>query len=116
MERLSIDFKSPLESDTQNKYLFTVIDEYSRFPFAVPCQDTSAQSVIKSLDTIFSLCGYPSYVHTDRGSSFESHEMKEYLRIRGIAHSRTTPYHPTGNSQIERCNGTIWKSIQLCLK
>ena len=34
MERLSVDFKGPLLSSTTNKYLFVVIDEYSRFPFA----------------------------------------------------------------------------------
>ncbi|XP_047137392.1 uncharacterized protein LOC124813900 [Hydra vulgaris] len=34
MDRLSIDFKGPLPSNSRNKYLFTVIDEYSRYPFA----------------------------------------------------------------------------------
>ena len=39
MERLSIDFKGPLPSATRNRYLLTVVDEYSRFPFAIPCPD-----------------------------------------------------------------------------
>ena len=42
MERLSVDFKGPLESEDENKYLFIAVDEFSRFPFAVPCPDTSA--------------------------------------------------------------------------
>ena len=50
LERISVDFKGPLQSDTENKYLFNAVDEYSRFPFAIPCPDTSANSVIKSLD------------------------------------------------------------------
>ena len=38
-EGLNIDFKGPLPSVTSNKYLFTTIDEYSRFPFAFDCPD-----------------------------------------------------------------------------
>ena len=37
MERLSIDFKSPLPSSFKNKYLLTVVHEYSRFLFACAC-------------------------------------------------------------------------------
>ena len=33
-ERLNLDFKGPLPSTSNNKYFLTVIDEYSRFPFA----------------------------------------------------------------------------------
>ena len=32
-ERLSMDFKGPLPSSSRNRYLLTVIDEFSRFPF-----------------------------------------------------------------------------------
>ena len=55
MERISVDFKGPLDTESENKYLFTAVDEYSRFPFAYPCPDTSAQSVIHGLDQIFSM-------------------------------------------------------------
>ena len=102
MERLNIDFKGPLPSATQNKYFLTIIDEYSRFPFVFPCPNISSQTVIKCLNQLFSLCGTPGY--------------KEYLSQKGIATSRTTPYHPTGNAQCERYNGIVWKSIRLALK
>ena len=35
-ERLSLDFKSPLPTTTKNKYMLTILDEYSRFPFVYP--------------------------------------------------------------------------------
>ena len=57
MERLSIDFKGPLPTNSRNKYLFTAVDEYSRFPFAVPFVDMSSSTVITCLDQIFSIFG-----------------------------------------------------------
>ena len=115
MERLSIDFKGPLPS-TKAPYMLTVVDEFSRFPFAFPCPNMSSNTVIKCLEPIFSFCGVPDYIHSDRGTSFMSRELKEYLTQRGVATSRTTPYHPTGNAQVEKYNGIIWKAIQLNLR
>ena len=116
MERQSIDFKGPLPSQSRNTYIFTAVDEYSRFPFAIPCSDISSSTVIKCLDQIFSFCGMASFVHSDRGAAFLSKEVQDYLCARGVASSKTTPYHPTGNSQVERYNGIIWKSVTLKLK
>lgn len=116
MERLSIDFKGPLPTASRNPYMLTVIDEYSRFPFAFPCPNMNTSTVIRCLEQIFSLCGMPQYVHSDQGTSFMSKDLKDYLSQKGVATSRTTPYHPTGNSQVERFNGIVWKSIKLALK
>ena len=114
-ERISMDFKGPLPSMSKNKYLLTIIDEYSRFPFAFPCADTSTATVISKLVELFSLFGVPAFVHSDRGSSFMSQEMRDFLHSRGVATSRTTSYNPQCNGQVERLNGTLWKAISLCL-
>ena len=42
-----------------------------------------------------------------------SQELKTYPITRGVATSRTTPYHPTENSQYKRYNQTIWKTVRL---
>ena len=109
-------FQGPIvTSPGGNRFLFVVVDEYSRFPFAFARKDTSASSVVKRLSTLFSLFGFPSYVHSDRGTAFLSRELKDYLHSRGIATSHSTPYHSTGNSQCERFNHTIWKTILLMI-
>ena len=115
MERLSIDFMGPLRSTSKNRYLLTVINEYSRFPFAFACTSTNTDSVIQKLNQIFIVFGMLSDIHSDWGTSFLSKEVREYLTNLGIDTSRTTPYHPQGNGQCARYNGIIWKQILLAL-
>lgn len=45
-----------------------------------------------------------------------SQELRNFLVSFGVATSRTTPYNPQGNGQVERYNETIWRTIQLALK
>ena len=103
-ECLSIDFKGPIPSATKNIYMLTIIDEYLRFPFVYPCENTNTDTVIACLSQLFSLFGMPHYIHSDRGSSFMSGELKDYLSSKGIATSRTTPYNPQCNGQTECYN------------
>jgi transposase InsO family protein len=114
-ERLSIDFVGPKQSTTNRRYLLTVIDEYSRFPFVYPCADITAKTVISKLKDLFSIFGVPSSIHSDRGAQFMSHEVRNFLSSNGVWQTRTAPYRPQGNGQCERYNGVIWKNICLSL-
>ena len=116
MERLSMDFKGPVPSTTANKYLFVVIDEYSRFPFVFPCSDMTAPTVIKCLETLFSFCGEAHSVHCDRGPCFVCAMLKDWLLREGIASGHSAAYNPRGNGQVERYNGVIWKAVCLALR
>lgn len=78
-ERLNLDFKGPLSTKTRNQYILTVVDEFSRFPFAVPCTDVSTATVIKHLKHLFSIFGTPAHIHSDGGASFMSHELRAFL-------------------------------------
>ena len=53
MERLSIDFKGSLPSSSKNKYLLTVVDKYSRFPFAFAYSNIESQTVINCFQQLF---------------------------------------------------------------
>ena len=53
IERLSIDFEGPLPTTSRNPFILTVVDEYSRFPFAFSCPNMHSATVIKCLDKIF---------------------------------------------------------------
>ncbi len=114
LERFSIDFMvgKPVSSAGFSNIL-TIIDEFSRFPFAFPTRDRSSATVIKCLNAVFRICGPPASIHSDRGPEFFSKEMCLFLSSWGVHQSRTTPYNPTGNSQCERFNGIIWRTL-LC--
>ena len=73
--------------------MLTLIDEYSRFPFAFPCSNINTETVIKCLTQLFSLFGLCSCIHSDRGSVFMSKKFIEFLRGKGIAYSRTSVYN-----------------------
>ena len=74
------------------------------------------ESVIKSLDLLFTLTGMPGYMHSDRDVSFMSNELRDYLSQKGVATSKTTPYYQTRNAQIEQFISTIWKLILLAIR
>nr|XP_045591172.1 uncharacterized protein LOC123753226 [Procambarus clarkii] len=91
-ERLNIDFKG---SHSRNKYILTVVDEFSRFP----CSDMTTGTLIECLVQLFAIFGMPAYIHSDRETSFMSKELKGFLLKKVVATSRTTPYNPRGNGQ-----------------
>ena len=113
LERINIDFKGPLPSASKNKYILTVGDEYSRFPFAFPCADMNSSTVTKCFLQLFSLFGMPGYVHSDQGPSLISEEVKTFLHSRRVATSRTSSYNPKGNGQVERYNGLCGRQFYL---
>ena len=65
---------------------------------------------------MFAIFDMSGYVHSGCSSSFMSDKLKTWLFSKGIASSQTTPYDPTGNSQVKRYNGIIWKAVLLALK
>ena len=86
-EGININFKGPLTTNNGNKYFLMVVDKYSRFSFVFPCPDVSTNTVVKCLTSLFSLVRMPAYVHSDRGASFMSRELRELLSSKGVASS-----------------------------
>ena len=74
------------------KYLFTIMDKRSRFPFAAVTASTSAKNPIKVFHVIFGQYGPP----------FKSEGIKNCFSKHTIIHHRVTPYWPQTNGEIER--------------
>jgi len=111
-ERISIDFKGPLPSISQNHYFLTSI---LAFLLSIPVP-ILAQTVISCLTSLLNMFGFPAVVHSDNAKCFVSREIKQFLTERGILTTFTSVYNPRGNSQCERYNGLIWNAVRLALR
>jgi transposase InsO family protein len=44
---------------------------------------------------------------TDNGPQFIAKDFKEFIRLCGMTHVKTSPYYPQSNGKIERWHGTL---------
>jgi transposase InsO family protein len=51
--------------------------------------------------------GQTPRIITDNGPQFISRDFKEFIRIAGMTHVKTSPYYPQSNGKIERYHRTI---------
>ena len=84
------------------KYIFTMIDRYSRWIEAVPLAAmTAADCASALLRTWVARFGVPADITTDQGRQFSSDLWKEPHVLLGIRSLRTTAYHPQANGMVE---------------
>lgn len=108
MDLVCIDFLS-MEADSRGiSNILVVTDHFTHYAQVFPTKNQTSQTVAKVLVAKFFVhYGLPARIHSDQGQDFESHLIKDLLRIMGIRKSRTTPYHPQGDPQPERFNRTL---------
>lgn len=112
-EHINIDIVGPLPTSNGFRYCLTCIDRYSRWPAAIPMVDITAQNVASALvGGWVSNYGVPLRITTDLGRQFESAIFEELMRMLGVKHFRTTPYHPQSNGIIERWHRTLKSAIK----
>ena len=113
LEVFAIDFLKVERGKGGFENILVMTDVYTTYAQAVACKDQSAEVVARVLrDTWFSHYGIPLRIHSDQGRDFEGKLIKELCKLYKIDKSRTTPYHPEGNGQVERFNQTICMMIR----
>ena len=90
-------------------YLCAVLDGASRFLIEWDLRESMTESEIEVL-LERAKERFPDArprVISDNGPQFVAKEFKNFIRISGMTHVRTSPYYPQSNGKIERWNGTI---------
>lgn len=90
-------------------YMFTIIDGFSRY---IPHWEIHESMKEKQIELILEKAkemfpGVKPRIISDNGPQFISKDFKEYIRVSGMTHVRTTPYYPQSNGKVERVQKTI---------
>ena len=114
-EQISVDIVGPLPTTySNNRYIVTMIDKFSRYVMLIPTTDITALSVIKAIDKWITTFGPPKSILSDNGPQFISNMYKDYMKNhKKIKYKYTTTYHPQCNGQIERLHRWIKERLAL---
>ena len=92
-------------------YLCSVLDGCSRYIVHWELRETMTESDVEIIlqrakERFSSAC--PRII-SDNGPQFIAKDFKEFIRLSGMTHVRTSPYYPQSNGKIERWHGTVKK-------
>lgn len=90
-------------------YLISVLDGYSRFIVHWEIRERSTEQDIEIVleRAREQFPGVRPRIISDNGPQFVAREFKQYIRICGMTHVRTSPFYPQSNGKLERYHRTI---------
>ena len=90
-------------------FLCAVLDGCSRFTvhweIREKMEESDVQTIIQRAREKFP--GVTPRIISDNGPQFIAKDFKEFIRITGMTHVRTSPYYPQSNGKIERWHKTL---------
>ena len=95
----------------KRSYVYTALDVYSRYGFAIPVKKIGCASSVTFLKQVQSYFPFPiQTIQTDNGPEFGKHFTDAVAR-RGLCHRHNHPRSPNENGHLERFNRTIQEEI-----
>jgi transposase InsO family protein len=90
-------------------YLCTILDGYSRFvvhwEIRESMKEADVEIIIQRAREKFS--GVHPRIITDNGPQFIARDFKDFVRICGMSHVRTSPSYPQSNGKLERWHASL---------
>lgn len=108
LDTYHIDHLGPMVATCkQYKYLFVVVDAFSKFVWIYPTKTTNAKEVLDKMNFQQQTFGNPRRIVSDKGAAFTSENFEKYCEEEKIEHIKTTTGMPRANGQVERINRAI---------
>jgi putative transposase len=90
-------------------FLCSILDGYSRFivhwEIREKMEEIDVETIIQRAREAYP--GVTPRIITDNGPQFIAKDFKEFIRIAGMTHVKTSPYYPQSNGKIERWHKTL---------
>ena len=90
-------------------YLCSVLDGYSRhivhWEIRPSMTEVDVETIIQRAREKFP--GATPRIISDNGPQFVAKDFKEFIRVCGMTHVRTSPYYPQSNGKLERWHATV---------
>lgn len=90
-------------------YLCSVLDGYSRFivhwDLRASMTETEIEIILEGAKEKYP--GVKPRIISDNGPQFIARDFKEFIRISGMSHVRTSPYYPQSNGKLERWHKSL---------
>lgn len=103
MKVLAIDIVVNLPDCEGMRHILTVLDIFTRYAWAIPIPDRSAEAVARALHAgVLGEHGRPDIIRSDNEKAFTGRVMESLQRLWGIEHIPTRPYHSEANGHVER--------------
>ncbi len=107
-------FLGPLPKTPRGtEYILMMVDQFTKQVECVPLSSQTAEVTAKAaIDHFFSRFGYAFELFSDQGRNFESKLFAALCKALHIHKTRTTPYRPSANGQVERYNRTLMDAVR----
>jgi hypothetical protein len=90
-------------------FMTSILDGYSRYlvhwEIREKMEEVDVEAIVQRAREKFP--GENPRIITDNGPQFVSKDFKQFIRICGMTHVRTSPYYPQSNGKLERYHRTI---------
>lgn len=90
-------------------FLCTLLDGYSRYIVHSELRETMKEFEVETIvqRALEKFPGERPRIISDNGPQFIARDFKEYVRLMGMTHVRTSPFYPQSNGKLERWHGSL---------